>query len=98
LLERLLSQLQAIPGVRAASPVVAVPFSGSGGWDGKPAAEGQSAEEAAASPMLNMEVVTPAYFETFSMPVIRGRRFTDQDREGSGCRDGQSVRRAALLA
>jgi predicted permease len=83
LLERLLSQLQAIPGVRAASPVVAVPFSGSGGWDGKPAAEGQSAEEAAASPMLNMEVVTPAYFETFSMPVIRGRRFTDQDREGA---------------
>jgi hypothetical protein len=34
------------------------------------------------NPMLNMEVVTPAYFETFGMPVIRGRRFTDQDREG----------------
>src|SRR6266700_3637865 len=31
LLERLLSQVRAIPGVRAASPVVAVPFSGSGG-------------------------------------------------------------------
>src|SRR3989475_10352008 len=44
-LERLLSQVRAIPGVRAASPVVAVPFSGSGGWDGKPAAEGQSAEQ-----------------------------------------------------
>src|SRR6266480_5373277 len=42
LLERLVSQVRAIPGVRAASPVVAVPFSGSGGWDGKPAAEGQS--------------------------------------------------------
>ena len=82
LLERLVSRLQAIPGVRAASPVVAVPFSGAAGWDGKPAAEGQSAEEAAANPMLNMEVVTPAYFETFAIPVIRGRRFTDQDREG----------------
>jgi putative ABC transport system permease protein len=82
LLERLLSRLQAIPGVRAVSPVVAVPFSGSGGWDGKPATEGQSAEEAAANPILNMEVVTPAYFETFGIPVIRGRRFTDQDREG----------------
>jgi predicted permease len=83
LLERLLSQLEAIPGVRAASPVVAVPFSGSGGWDGKPAAEGQSLEEAAANPMLNMEVVTPAYFETMGVPVIRGRPFTEQDREGA---------------
>jgi predicted permease len=83
LLERVLSTLEAIPGVRAASPVVAVPFSGSGGWDGKPAGEGQSTEEAAANPMLNMEVVTPAYFETFGITVIRGRRFTDQDREGA---------------
>jgi putative ABC transport system permease protein len=82
LLERLLSRLRAIPGVRAASPVVAAPFSGPGGWDGKPAAEGQSAEEAAANPLLNMEVVAPAYFETLGIPVIRGRRFTDQDREG----------------
>src|SRR6266699_3509809 len=83
LLERLLSQVRAIPGVRAASPVVAVPFSGSGGWDGKPQAEGQSAEQAAANPMLNMEVVTPDYFETLGIPVRRGRVFTDADREGA---------------
>src|SRR6266513_540093 len=83
LLERLLSQVRAIPGVRAASPVVAVPFSGSGGWDGKPAAEGQSKEETDANPMLNMEVVTPDYFETLGIPVRRGRVFTDADREGA---------------
>src|SRR5216117_1603385 len=81
LLERLLSQVRAIPGVRAASPVVAVPFSGSGGWDGKPAAEGQSAEQAAANPMLNMEVVAPDYFAALGIPVRRGRGFTDADRE-----------------
>ena len=83
LLEQLLPQLEAIPSVRAVSPVVAVPFSGSGGWDGKPAAEGQSPEEAAANPMLNMEVVAPAYFETLGIPVIRGRVFIDADREGA---------------
>jgi len=83
LLERLVPQLQAIPGVRAASPVVAVPFSGSGGWDGKPAAEGQTPEEAAANPMINMEVVAPGYFVTLGVPVLRGRSFTDQDREGA---------------
>src|SRR2546425_1143490 len=82
-LERLLSQVRAIPGVRAASPVVAVPFSGSGGWDGKPAAEGQSAEQAAANPMLNMEIVTPDYFATLGIAVRRGRVFTDADREGA---------------
>src|SRR2546422_352399 len=83
LLERLLSQVRAIPGVRAASPVVAVPFSGSRGWEGKPAAEGQSKEETDANPMLNMEVVTPDYFATLGIPVRRGRVFTDADREGA---------------
>jgi len=83
LLERLVSQVRAIPGVRAASPVVAVPFSGSGGWDGKPAAEGQSQQETDANPMLNMEVVTPEYFETLGIVVRRGRVFTDADREGA---------------
>ena len=83
LLERLLPQLEAIPGVRAVSPVVAVPFAGSGGWDGKPAAEGQSTEETAANPMLNMEVVTPGYFAALGIAVLRGRGFTDADREGA---------------
>ena len=81
MLEQLIPQLEAIPGVRAVSPVVAVPFSGAAGWDGKPAAEGQSPEEAAANPMLNMEVVAPGYFTTLGVPVLRGRIFTDRDRE-----------------
>ena len=81
MLERLTPQLEAIPGVRAVSPVVAVPFSGAAGWDGKPAAEDQSPEEADANPMVNMEVVAPGYFRTLGVPVLRGRTFTDQDRE-----------------
>lgn len=83
MLERLVSRLEAIPGVSDVTPVVAVPFSGAGGWDGKPAAEGQSPEEAATNPMLNMEVVEPNYFETFDIPILGGRPFTDQDREGT---------------
>src|SRR3989442_201463 len=83
LLERLLPQVRAIPGVEAVSPVVAAPFSGPRGWDGKFAAEGQSPEQAAANPMLNMEVVTPDYFATLGIPVRRGRVFTDADREGA---------------
>src|SRR5437762_2412276 len=82
LLERMLPQLRAIPGVRGVSPVVAVPFAGAAAWDGRPAAEGQSSEEAAANPMLNMDVVTPDYFKTLGIPVLRGRGFTDADRAG----------------
>jgi hypothetical protein len=63
--------------------VVARPFSGSSGWDGRFVAEGAPAERAAASPMLNMEVVGPAYFATIGAPVVRGRGFTDADREGT---------------
>ena len=83
LLETLLPRLPAIPGVRAVSPVVAAPFSGSHGWDGRPAVEGQSPEQAAANPMLNMEVVAPDYFATLGVRVLRGRAFTEEDREGA---------------
>ena len=83
LLDRLVARLEAVPGVRAASPVVAVPFSEGAGWDGKLAAEGQSPEAAAANPMLNMELVSPGYFATLGIPVLRGRGFSDQDRGGA---------------
>jgi putative ABC transport system permease protein len=84
---RVLAQLtaaaQAIPGVETVSPVVAVPFSGTSGWDGKLSAEGQSADAAAANPMLNMELVSTSYFKTFGLAALRGRLFTTLDREGA---------------
>jgi putative ABC transport system permease protein len=83
LLDRLVLQLKGTPGVRAATPVVAVPFSGSWGWDGRLAAEGQSAEQATANPVLNMELVAPAYFTTFEIPLLRGRGFSEADRAGA---------------
>ncbi|HEV8150281.1 MAG TPA: ABC transporter permease, partial [Gemmatimonadales bacterium] len=80
LLDRLTEEVLAIPGVVALSPVVAIPFSGSGGWDGRVAAVGQSPDEEKQNPMLNLEVVTPGYFPTFQLPVLRGRGFTEADR------------------
>jgi predicted permease len=83
LLERIVSRLQTVPGVQAASPVVASPFSGSSGWDGRPAAEGQARDEITANPILNMEVVAPEYFDAFGISVLRGRGFTGSDRVGA---------------
>lgn len=83
LLGLLLPQLRAVPGVRAVSPVVAIPFSGSGGWDGKLASAGQSPAQTAANPMLNLEVVSPEYFAALGIPLRRGRLLTEADREGA---------------
>src|SRR2546421_7691427 len=83
LLERLLSQVRALPGVRGASPVVAVPFSGSGGGGGHAAGGGPVKQGAGANPRPNMGGVTPDYFETLGIVVRRGRGFTDAHPEGA---------------
>jgi putative ABC transport system permease protein len=83
LLDLLVPRLAAVPGVRGVSPAVAGPFSGTAGWDGVPVAEGQRPEDIPTNPYLNMEVVTPNYFTTLGMTVLRGRSFTAEDREGA---------------
>lgn len=73
-----------VPGVRDVSPVMAVPFVGAaGGIDGRPSTPGQSREQAAANPMVNMEVAAPNHFAMLGIPVLRGRAFVDADREGA---------------
>ncbi|NOT09656.1 MAG: FtsX-like permease family protein [Gemmatimonadales bacterium] len=83
LLDQITEAVRAVHGVVAVSPVNAVPFSGSGGWDGRPSVVGQSEQDSQGNPMLNMEIVTPDYFRVFEMPVLRGRGFSDADREGA---------------
>jgi predicted permease len=83
LIDRLLPRLEAIPGVSAVSPVLTAPFVAAGGVFGQLAAEGQTDDEAARNPMLIFDVVTPNYFSTFGIRVLRGRHFSDEDREGA---------------
>ena len=83
-LNDLVSQLEAAPGIAAATPVNTPPFAGTNGWD-LPVftADGQSAERARTNPSLNIESVHPGYFETFEIGLVRGRTFTPADRQGA---------------
>ena len=83
-LDLVVTTAAALPGVRAVSPVFTVPFSGSGGGvDGRLSKPGQSREDAANNPVLNMEIAAPNYFSMLGIPVLRGRAFVEGDREGT---------------
>lgn len=83
-LDILLSDARALPGVRAVTPVAAVPFVGEGGGvDGRLSTPGQSTEERAANPIVDMEIAAPNYFSMLGIPMLRGRPFADEDRESS---------------
>ena len=82
-LDRVLTQLEAVPGISAATPVNVAPFTVSG-WDvPRVTAEGQTNEQAASNPSLNLESIHPNYFSTIEAPIVRGRPFSAADREGA---------------
>jgi putative ABC transport system permease protein len=82
-MDRVLTRARGVPGVHDAAVVLQPPLSGTGGYDYGFVAEGQTESDAAANPYLNYEAVTPEYFATFRIPILRGRGFGNADREGS---------------
>jgi predicted permease len=83
LLERLLARLRQDPRVEAAGAVSQLPFTfGPIGWDASFLLEGQvaSPDTRSRNPPLNFLSVTPDYFKTMGIRLIRGREFTDRDR------------------
>jgi putative ABC transport system permease protein len=78
----LLERLHAIPGVEDAAISTGLP----------PAArelgqsfrvEGRDPASPAASGVANYQVISPGYFRTLGLPVLKGRGFTGDDRQGS---------------
>jgi putative ABC transport system permease protein len=80
--DRALERLRALPGVEAAALTSMLPISGSDeiysiAFEGRPPlppGQGVSAI---------YYVVSPDYFKTMSIPVLKGRAFTDADRDGT---------------
>jgi putative ABC transport system permease protein len=75
---QILNRIQAIPGVSAAAAVTGSPLLGTS--DGMPfSLVGGPVVDFAQRPGSPFQSVTPDYFKTFGIRVVRGRTFTDQD-------------------
>jgi len=77
-----LERLANSPGVESAAAAVPLPFSGFGG-SASFGIEGRVLRPGDPGPHGDIRQVSPGYFETMKIKLIRGRTFTDQDRLGS---------------
>jgi putative ABC transport system permease protein len=79
---RLLKELATVPGVESAAISTNLPLSGTGtsvSFDivGRPAPTAQD------RPMVDFSLATPDFFRTMQIPLLQGRFFTEQDRNGT---------------
>lgn len=76
-----LARLRALPGVESASFVAPMPFSGGNvGSDFR--IEGRPSPPPGNEPTANNRSVTPEYFASMRIPLLRGRYFSEQDKRG----------------
>jgi putative ABC transport system permease protein len=81
--QQMLASLKAVPGVLDASVSTGLPLMGSGfGMPFTIAGEPDYADPSQ-RPGTSFGMVTPDYFKTFGIQVMRGRAFTDQDNAGT---------------
>jgi putative ABC transport system permease protein len=78
---QLLNQIEAIPGVEAATVSRGIPMYGWAGW-GFVTADNPN-PPAGDVPDANYVVIAPHYFQTMQIPLREGRRFTDFDTPSS---------------
>jgi putative ABC transport system permease protein len=76
-----LERIRSLPGVKSAGTVTFLPLSG---WLGtrQVSIVGQMASQTQ-PPNAVWSSVTPDYFQALSIPLLKGRYFTDQDRQGA---------------
>jgi predicted permease len=79
--DQLLPQVAALPGVKSAAAGWPLPFSGSNigvGFDieGRPTAVGEM-------PAADVRIITPNFFNTLRIPIVRGRDFAATDSDTS---------------
>ena len=81
--KQILSAIDAVPGVTHATAMTGMPMYGAGFGMPFTLAGGQSYADPSQRPGSGFGMVTPDYFQTFGISLIKGRSFTDQDNDAS---------------
>lgn len=76
--QRLLENTRALPGVEAVAAASGLPL-GNNGWQTSFLVDGRPTPPRDQTPLMEACTVTPDYFRAMSIPLLRGRYFTDQD-------------------
>jgi predicted permease len=89
--EEVAARIGAAPGIESVTTLNVQPFAGATGWDlPRFTAEGQTADQVALNPSLNLESVFPSYFATLGVALVRGRAFN--------AADGDNAPRVAIVS
>jgi predicted permease len=79
--DRLRERAEALPGVTSAATVLTRPLDTSVVWEMPIAREGQSWDELLKNPLTNFQAISPGYFRTMKIRLIKGRDFDEHDTE-----------------
>jgi len=75
---RLLANVRGLPGVEATAAASGLPL-GNNGWQTSFIVDGKPIPPRAQTPLMEACLVTPDYFRTMNIPLIRGRYFDEHD-------------------
>ena len=79
----MISSIKAVPGVMDAAVSPGLPLEGSSFGMPFTIAGQPDFADPSQRPGAGFDMITPDYFKTYSIPVLRGRAFTDQDNAAS---------------
>ena len=78
----LIERIESLPGIRSVSASTGIPVRGTA--FGMPfTIVGKPVEDPSRRPGAGFNMVSPSYFDTFGIQILRGRAITDQDRLGT---------------
>lgn len=80
---QILASIAAVPGVKSASAETGLPLEGTGFGMPFTIAGGQTYSDPSQRPGAPFGMVTPDYFKTFGIQMVKGRSFTDDDNASS---------------